>query len=179
MKITSLYNKGSVLLESVVALAVIIIVTAAISTVVSISVSNSTFTRNQNQANKFAQEGIEYMRALTQSDYSHFIDILVPNDTTTNTFCFNRNFELLEEFGPRAGECFDVSGGTSDLVFEQGFRRQVQVKQDCGSGTPDPGDAEVTVTVSWSSGRCPQTNTFCHEARFVSCITSPGSESLL
>jgi Tfp pilus assembly protein PilV len=57
-------SKGQSLIEVVVAIAVVIIVILALVAITTVSIRNANFSRNQALATKYAQEGIEKVRAL-------------------------------------------------------------------------------------------------------------------
>ena len=56
-------EKGQALLEIVVALAVVVIVVSALVKLITISIKNASFARNESLATKYAQEAIEKVRA--------------------------------------------------------------------------------------------------------------------
>lgn len=56
-------NQGQSLIEMVVAIAVVLIVIVALVAITTVSIRNANFSRNQALATKYAQEGIEKVRA--------------------------------------------------------------------------------------------------------------------
>lgn len=56
-------NQGQSLIEMVVAVAVVILVVLTLVVATTISIRNAAFSRNQSLATKYAQEGIEKVRA--------------------------------------------------------------------------------------------------------------------
>lgn len=61
-------NKGQSLLELVIVIAVAIIVIAALTSATISSLRNANFSKNQLQATKFAQEGLEKVRSIRDRD---------------------------------------------------------------------------------------------------------------
>ena len=65
-------DKGQTIIEAVVALATILLIIAAIAVVIVNALYNSQFIKNQNEANKYAQQGMEFVKDLAQNDISAF-----------------------------------------------------------------------------------------------------------
>lgn len=160
MKTISIHtNSGSALVEAVVALAAILVIVTGISVIVSLGVNNSTFVKNQNQANKYAQQGMEFIRGLKENDYAEFISY---KGIAGNNYCLDAQNQLRQD-------CYD------QVISGIGFKRNVSFKPGCGlNGT----DTEVQVSVKWSSGKCPQNDTFCHKAELISCFAEPAESRL-
>ncbi len=141
-------NKGQTLVEATIALASILLTLAAISVAISTSLNNSQFIKNQSQAGKYAQEGMEYVRYLRNTDPASF-------EARQGIYCMNEDNSLT------SGSCTAVNVGTS-------YKREVEftqdVQADCGGGT------KTTVSVYWASGKCGTENRFCHSSKLVSCF---------
>ena len=155
----SKFSQGSALIEAVVALAAVVIIVTAISIIVTLSVSNSTFIKNQNLANKYAQQGMEYIRGIKENDFSQFITY---RGIAGNNYCLDFQNQLRLD-------CYD------QVIPELGFKRNVSFKPGCGV---NGSDTQVGVSVKWSSGKCPQDNTFCHKAEFISCFSDSAESKL-
>lgn len=161
-------SKGSTLLEAVIALTAIVIILAAASSLVITSLNNSTFSRDQNQANKLAQQGLEYIR-----------------ENANNTQGF-------DEYAALSGtvRCLkDIhSGGTiithaicdSTERIEDTYKREVLFtlnSPDCVQPGGTPADTlKATVTVYWQSGKCTLGNPLCHSQEVTSCFVDPASK---
>ncbi len=66
-------NDGQSLIEMIVAIAVVLIVVVALVAITTVSIRNANFSRNQALATKYAQEGIEKVRAYRdQTDWATF-----------------------------------------------------------------------------------------------------------
>lgn len=167
-------SKGSVLLEAVVALGVIVVVMTAMAVIITSALANATFIKNQNRANKYAQEGIDIVRMVRDSDYryfdDHYVTILQPDTTggpTVNQLCIDQQYDL-------------TSCPSDDPVLNQGFHRSIYIQRQCGVGTStDSNTFQVKVDVSWFGGSCGSADRFCHKAEVVTCLsTNPNTANL-
>ncbi len=155
-------QRGQTLIEAMVALVVILMILTAISIVIVNGLYNSRFIKNQNEANKYAQQGIELVRNIQKNDlntFKTFESSIAPylcideaNSTLTSTNCSDTgvntgtSYNRTIEFSPPGGEC-------------------------------DSTDLKVTVTVRWSSTKCPASTTFCHKSVLVSCMQKSTTQS--
>lgn len=159
-------QKGQTIIEAVVALVTILLILTAIAVVIVSGLYNSTYIKNQNEANKFAQQGMELVRNIQQNSLSTFkgyVDSAVLyciDDQTSSLYsqdCTNTgvntgsSFNRTIEFTKNASECNNSNQATQSL--------------------------KVNVTVRWSSSKCPADNTYCHKSELVSCMPYiyPGS----
>lgn len=142
-------NSGQTIIEATIALASILLVLTAISIAIAISLSNSQFIKSQSLAAKYAQEGMEYIRFLRNTNPTTF-------ESREGIYCMNEDNVFT------AGSCQAVNvAGT--------FKRESEFTQD---SSPDcNGGAKVTVTVYWASGKCDSQNRFCHKSQLVSCFS--------
>ncbi len=159
-------QKGQTIIEAVVALMIILLIITAISIVIVNGLYNSKFIKNQNEANKLAQQGIEFARDLqsnnlgSEAEAGSFIYYVKQNvpyyclDTTTNS--------LKPDCNPTG-----VNTGTS-------YNRTLYFTQsdgNCQKPEDTPGKSVlVTVDVKWSTSKCPSNNTFCHESKLQACL---------
>lgn len=150
-------QKGQTIVEAIVALAAVFVIVAAIAVAILNAVNNSQFVKNQNLANKYAQQGMEFVRSIHADNIEEFQQLsgdyalgdddqeLVPGEDLTvnvgNTHVRNINFVDDEE------PCSDTGNEGESISLKK-----------------------VTVTVSWSSGRCQEDDRFCHDTTLVSCI---------
>lgn len=153
--------KGQTLIEVLLALGVAVAIITAITAVVSNTLNNATFTKNQNLADQYAQQGMEVVRAIRDKSWSTFIsyhgvDKCLPQDSS----------DLVNRIGP---DC-DGEGNVGIFIREIGIKKN---DPDC---KPSAGDkaAKATVSVKWPDSKCPTSPPqarFCHEARLVSCFS--------
>lgn len=142
---------GQTLIEVLTALGLIIVVSTALAGVVMTSMGNARFSKDQNLATQYAQEGMEVMRQIRDDSYVDFRNI------TTATYCLNDGVAAL----PLPADCNNAN-------VPGNFLRKVTITQGgCGVNV-----ASVTVTVSWQDSKCPVGNTFCHAARLESCLST-------
>lgn len=159
-------NRGQTLLEAIIALGAILIVLSATSVAVVTSLNNSSFVKQQNQANKLAQQGMEYVRYRIATD--KFAGYVRDSENgSTSTQCLGEDLSPANPFVP--GEC-----GTANI--QNVFKREVTFSSvtQCGSSTSQfDNGLEVVVDVYWASGKCPVGNTFCHKQELKSCFINP------
>lgn len=144
-------QKGQTLLELMVVIAVGIMVIGALTFATIASLRNAQFAKNQTQATKLAQEGIEKVRALRDRDGS--VDYVRGDGSHTTKFSdlWNLNFSCPT---PPAGNCYfwflvDILSSSTASSYEPitgGFERQIQII-DMGDGTAEK---QVTSIVRWS-----------------------------
>ncbi len=154
-------EKGQTLLEVLVALTAAVVVVYAITTAVISALSNAQFSKNQVLAAQYAQQGIEIMRQIRDSDWSKFSSY---NETTSTLhYCLAKNIRELGS--PQVNAC---EKNVDDFI------REVQIQKnspDCTQSSRVTNAAKITVTVSWSDGKCPSGNLYCHNAKLVSCFS--------
>ncbi len=148
-------QKGQTIIEAVIALTTIMLILSAISIVVVSSIYNSQFIRNQNLANKYSQQGMEFVRNMQQNDIQQFAsyDLI--------TTCIDENTSTLT-----TENCTSVNVGGTHV-------RTIQLNKDV-SPCRD-GETRVTVTSKWSSSKCPSSNSFCHSSILSSCFPYAGN----
>jgi len=166
---------GQTLIEILLAFSVSILVLSAIVVGITTSLSNTQYTKNQNLANSYAQEGMAVVRQIRDSSWPNFSSY-----TTNITYCLGPNPMGLTPLAPPALNCGAQSpvGGI--------FSREVTIvhyKDDisngCAAGTPTPppvgtGGSKVTVRVSWADSKCPAGtgNPLCHNVELITCFSS-------
>lgn len=149
-------EKGQTLVEALIALGVAIVIISAIVVSVISSLSNAQFTKNQNQANHFAQEGMEIVRGIRNSSWTTFSAL------SSTYYCLSANSTTLVVRGA------DGCGQNVGI-----FVREVLVEHSSASCV---GTSRITVNVSWSDSKCTDTsNTFCHKVDFISCLGNNGA----
>lgn len=149
---------GQTIVEATIALASILLTLAAIGIAISTSVNNSQFIKQQTQASKYAQDGMEQLRYVRNTNSTSFF-------SKEGIYCMNEDNSL-------------VPGSCTGVNIAGAFKREAEFTQlstiECGDST------KVTVSVYWASGKCNQPNTFCHKSQLVSCfLNQTGSSSQL
>lgn len=165
-------QKGQTLLEILLAFSVSILVLSAIIVGITTSLSNTQYTKNQNLANSYAQEGMAVVRQIRDSNWPKFSQY-----TTNTTYCLTRNSTELSLASPPLLNCGQNVGI---------FSREVKIEHnssDCLAGTPPtptpvpsiiPRGSKVTVKVSWSDSKCPSGagNPLCHNVELITCFSN-------
>lgn len=168
-------QRGQTLIEILLAFSVSVMVLSAIVISVAGSLSNAQYTKNQNLANAYAQEGLAIVRQLRDSDWKTFVPV-----TAEAYYCINASNVLVSYDGD---EC-RTTGNKIGI-----FARSVTIDRDsplaeCSVETPTPAptiipgtvtpqNSKVTVTVAWSDNKCPSAgNTYCHSVNLVSCLSN-------
>lgn len=152
-------QKGQTIIEAVVALVTILLILTAIAIVIVSGLYNSTYIKNQNEANKYAQQGMELVRNIQKNDLSTFKTYV----DSGVTYCVDDQTSTLY-----SDNCLDkgVNTGTS-------FNRTIEFtpnSTECNNTNPTTSALRVTVTVRWSSSKCSSDGTFCHQSQLVSCM---------
>lgn len=163
-------RSGQTIIEAMVALAAILLILAAISVATITSLNNAEFIKNQSLASKYAQQGMESMRYTRNNDPVTFFSTYAGN-----TYCMCANNVLGDNncvSGSSAGtQCVKVDNFSgASLIREVKFSALGSTEsQGCSSGT------RVTVTVSWSSGKCSNSVRYCHKTQLISCFSNPSA----
>jgi len=144
------WERGQTLIEALAALAITAIIVTAISVLVTSSLNNSQFSKNENLATKYAQEGMEIVRHVRDLSYNQFRNY-------DGTYCLAKGATTL---GASTSSC------TTPNV--DNYVRSAQIQQNPGCG---PNLARVTMNVAWADSKC-QPNTFCHKSSLVSCYST-------
>lgn len=152
-------QSGQSMIEAIVALVTILIIITAIAIVIVNGLYNSTFIKNQNEANKFAQQGIEFVRNIQKNDLPSFRQYA----TNPGNYCIDEVNNILITDGCQENTVNLGTAYNRIITFSPGIT-------ECESPNITTNATEVTVIVSWSSSKCPQTDTFCHESKLIACM---------
>ena len=148
---------GQTLIEVLLALSASVLILSAIVVIVITSLSGTQFTKNQNLANQYAQEGIEIIRRIRDSGgWTGFSAI-------DGRYCLSGGTTSLP---PSSPSCTTPNIGTD-------FIRQIDIgaaHSDCPPGGAGPNGSKVASIVSWSDGKCPASNEYCHKVELISCF---------
>lgn len=152
----SFNNKGQTLIEALIALGAAVVIISSIAVVVITSVNSSDFSKNQNLATQYAQQGIDIIRSQSESNWTSF-------QTKAGTFCLGKG---ITDLGTPVTNCAAPN-------IDNFFVREVVITQasaSCG------GNAKVVVDVSWTSGKCTSTsNLYCHSVSLDTCLANINS----
>lgn len=149
---------GQTLIEILVALGIISIVVTALSTVVITSMGNAAFGKYQSLTTQYAQQALETMRSIRDSDYVAF------KNKASGTYCLAKSKTTLADL-IALSNC-----ATTPNV--DNFIRTVAITQSapiCGSSS---NVSSVEVSVSWQDSKCPSSNLFCHSSKLSTCLST-------
>ena len=149
------WQSGQTMIEAIVALMTMMVILTAIAVVIVNGLYNSQFIKNQNEANKYAQQGMEYVRDIQQNDLGVFSALVAQN---SSFFCVDEANNTLS-----ADKCSATGVNTGSS-----YNRTISFSNDPSICLTNS-EIRVTVTVTWSSSKC-GTNTFCHKSQLVSCM---------
>ncbi len=155
-------GRGQTLLEILLAFSIAMLVLSAIIIGINTSLTNTQYTKNQGLANAYAQEGMDIVRRIKDSDWDIFFAKTAP------MYCIDKGSTALRDPSP-ALNC----GQNVDNIFS----REVKFIHSYSSCLADPGcsgeaclkGSEVTVKVSWSDSKCE--SPYCHGTELISCFT--------
>lgn len=157
-------EKGQTLIEILVAMGTAVVIISAITVAVVAALYNAQYSKNQNLASQYAQEGMEIMKKIRDSSWTNF------NTLTEPSYCLDKNQTTLAESDKKNTTipgCEKVSGGQPSNV--DNFSREVDIDKnsdECSLQT------KVSVFVSWSDSKCRDgQNPYCHTVSLVSCFT--------
>ena len=145
-------NKGQSLIEALIALSAAVAIISAISIAVIASINNADFSKNQNLASQYAQQGMEILKEQSTSDWPTF-------SSYSGAYCLSSNSTTLT---PQGISC--------TLNISNTFVRQITISQNSGNCS---GAAQVIVKVSWADGKCTSNlNPYCHNVTLNSCLAN-------
>ena len=162
------YNNGQSLVEAMIALAALMMVLSAITIATIAGLSNVIFLRNQDLANKYAQDAIEYIRNIKENNTTITVDTFSKQFTSlVNNYCMNST-NTLTAIGAGLTSCSTVN-------INNTFIRNISISPDNNTYCPNPGPLKgtlVTVTVKWTSNKCPAASQFCHQVNLTTCFSN-------
>lgn len=147
-------KKGQSLMELVIVVAVVVTVVGALVFATIASLRNAQFAKNQAQATKLAQEGLEKIRSLRNRDEANKVDYTRGDGTHTSKFSDLWSISFTCGAGANCYFYFNSSGtlvGGTSVNFElptavpPNFKRQFQIEDNDG-GT----QKKVTAKVLWT-----------------------------
>ncbi len=149
---------GQTLLEALIALATAVVILSAMAVIVLSSLNNAQFSKNQNQATQYAQQGVEFLKNLSQSNWTTFA-----NYNQTN-YCMPSDNSLPQR----------VSGSCGPNPNVGIFLREVTIRQSSdvlNTCNPVVNSALVSVSVGWSDNKCTNSgDLYCHKVKLISCV---------
>lgn len=166
-------NSGQTLIEVLAALTAAVIVTAAIVSASLNALSSSEFTRDQNIASQFTQQGMEIMRNMRDLDIASISATYLPD----GTYCLAK---MCTSLNKNISSCWQAVPSCPQNADK--FVRSVVIAHsatDCNVSPTPVGqtgslssNVQVTVTTAWFDPKCTDpTKPFCHSATATSCFS--------
>lgn len=143
-------QKGQSLLEITVLLGVLLVIVTAIVTLTINGLRNSQFAKNQSQATKLAQEGLEIVRVMKTRDCPVIASSSLSWTSDSNSvWSANINSEVFRiRFDDTLCQLEPTTNGEIIGTNPQSqFRRRVRILSDTGSTAPSK---RVEVEVEWN-----------------------------
>lgn len=163
---------GQTLIEVLVGLAAAVAVMSAMTVSTINALNNAQFSRSQNLATNYAQQGMEVVKNLQAIDYGTFSSL-------SGTYCFAQSCNEIDGDPTHVGQaCAKISGARCPGTLNIGsqFVRTVtfhtndaEVAKCNANGTTE--NTKVDVTLSWYDQRCTNSsNLYCHNVIVSSCF---------
>jgi len=148
--------KGQVLIEVLVALSASVLVLGAITVAVVTSLNSAQLAKNQTLATQYAQDAIEQVKELSETDWATF-------NKKGGSNCLQATGELQPEA--------DEEGGVCPLDENNFFKREIIIYPPNPNNNDNKCQSsdEVEVKVSWTDNKC-QATSFCHNVDLKTCL---------
>jgi Tfp pilus assembly protein PilV len=167
-------QRGQTLLEVLLAFSVSILVLSAVILGIITSLSNTQYTKNQGLADSYAQEGVSVIRKIRDSSWYDFSNNL-KSFTTNVKYCLDKDLKFNE-----VSLTQNCSGNVYGVGASGIFSREVVFEHNSSSCCPDNTKvcdisvrgSKITVTVSWSDGKCPVGTPLCHKVDLITCLAN-------
>lgn len=158
------YQLGQGIVEVVVALGTAVVIISAIAIAVITALDNAQYSKNQNLATQYAQEGMEIVRQIRDSDYNKFTSY----GNTGKTYCLGKNTQQLI---PTDADCEqNVEAFVRKVMLENNSESCLSSLSPTPTGTPQT-PTRVEIVVLWSDSKCSGNVAFCHQVELVSCLS--------
>lgn len=151
-------QKGQSLVEALVALGAAVVIVAAITMATITSVKNSDYSKVENLATNYAQQGMELIKQRNELSWSD----LSATISASTRWCISQGSTdfLLPAVPTSCG--VNIQNSYANFVRQVDFYRNNS--SDCN------GDTLAEVTVKWSDGKCSGATDYCHHVKLDSCV---------
>lgn len=170
---------GQTLLEILLAFGVSVLVLSAVVFGITTSLSNTQYTKNQNLANSYAQEGMAVVRQIRDSSWNNFKN-LEDYFITNTTYCLSTNPLELKELTLPSQNCRVQSPVPAGGIFSREVKFEhnslsccSNISPTCENGTKG---SKAAVKVSWSDNKCPVGVPYCHKVELITCFSNIGQK---
>lgn len=156
-------QKGQSMLEAVAALGVISIIMTALTIAVMLGLGNSGYSKKNNLATQYAQQGMEYLRNLRERDGTKFWGYNGSYYLGLNSdpFLSTPSFDYCTSQFPPSSISPNISSGGN-------YIRTTCIKDDPSCGASP--NKKITVSTWWQDGKCAG-NGYCRKASIASCFS--------
>jgi len=151
-------ENGQTLIEILIAFGLIVFIISSLTVAVISSMNNASSSKTQSLATQYAQEGLELVREMKNTNYSAF-------SALSGLYCVAKNCSAINKTnGDPCGKNAQCQTANIDNVFI----RQATFTFNSASCVDS---TEVDVVVSWSDGKC-SNGSFCHNVTLISCLSN-------
>lgn len=151
-------QEGQLLIEAIVAMALVGIIITGLVTALTYSVNNTNVSKDQNLATSYAQEGLDIARNMKDSNSSTFFTL------ANGSYCVNSAASITS-----CVNCLTVTGTKyCRQIYVNQAGRNSSNTQICTNGT----SSFVASIVTWTDNRC-RNGAICHKAELDSCFSDP------
>ena len=163
--------KGQTLIEVIVAIAVCALILLGVTRMITSSFTNVNFSEAQVSASSYAQQGMDYIGNIHDTDYAKFRSYIGAGTycydeyNTPTSFTLDSTAKCVTSQIPNVG-----LGGGIDRAFIRSV--VVQNSASCPVGGSGTQDTQVIVTVQWNQADCGALTQYCHNSRLVSCFSN-------
>ena len=163
MKERKFNQKGSILIEAIIALTVIVVLMTALVSALVASLSSSNFSKNQTIATGYAQDGLEKFRALRDQDYDAF------RNFPTGYYCLGLGVE------PPGTYNSNLCSVNIDSIFS----RTIYINRNGWDDRSAPGEQKcddfssvyVVSILRWTDSKC-DGGALCHRVELDGCFSN-------
>ena len=151
---------GQSLIEVLVALAAAVAVISAIAITVITSLQNVEYTKNQNLATQYANEGLEIVKRIGRSNWQTL------RSYNTQFYCLDKGSTIPVA---KVGSC---PANSSVWIYTREIT--IQLDNACGNddGKGNLNKVKVASVVSWSDSKCGSSKPFCHQVALYTCLAN-------
>ncbi|HUD44197.1 MAG TPA: hypothetical protein VMR41_01510, partial [Patescibacteria group bacterium] len=166
-----IFSAGQTLIEVVVGIAVATFIIISLTNMTLSSYKNVSSSESQSNASSLAQQGIDFMRNLHDSNYALFTSY-VPGTYCLDQATVKNNNALASCSPPAAIPTITVNNSTYTNIGS--YQRIVDLKSNTSACTSvnSSQNVQVTVTVSWNDKSCSSTSSYCHNSQLTTCLSN-------
>ncbi len=176
MKTIITSQKGQSLVEVLVALSLAVVISSGIAVLIVYGLSNAQFSKSQSRAAQYAQEGMETVRSLRDSnlfDSNH--PSILPSFPVTNgqpqSYCVDSTQKFNKKISP---VCPVNVGPDASAPNGYDYAREIDVTfNDPTVSSCANNSYHIITTVNWADGKCTAVSgvvQLCHAVQLESCI---------